>query len=153
MPGRNKESHYTIKTKARHYDAMLDRGFVYVLPFVKSKPGLYQFRVVVRDTATGMIGSGTAIIEVPDSRKSKSRPPRHGRRNVSNETWLNIAQGKSRKRPDKIQVPIDSLVRHGASTFSSQIDPALRREIYSSSKARIQSTRLRRLSITIRLLF
>jgi len=105
VPVETKESQYTIKTKGATYEAMLDRGFVYVLPVPLKKPGLYQFRVAVRDTATGLIGSAQQIIEVPDTSKNSLVLSNIAVENVSNETWLNIAQGKVGSGPGKIQVP------------------------------------------------
>ncbi|HKP71016.1 MAG TPA: VWA domain-containing protein, partial [Pyrinomonadaceae bacterium] len=105
LPVETKESQYTIKTKGATYEAMLDRGFVYTLPVPLKKPGLYQFRVAIRDTATGMIGSAQQVIEVPDVSKDRLVLSNIAVENVSNETWLSIAAGKVGVGPGKIQVP------------------------------------------------
>src|SRR4030095_7409795 len=88
MPVETKESQYTIKTKGATYEAMLERGFVYVLPVPLKKPGLYQFRVAVRDTATGMIGSAQQIIEVPDVSKNILVLSNIAVEDVRKHTWV-----------------------------------------------------------------
>ena len=105
VPADSKESTYTIKTKGATYEAMLERGFVYVLPVPLKKPGLYQFRVAVRDTDTGAIGSAYQILEVPDVSKRGLVLSSLAVENVSNETWRNISSGKVGTRPGQVQIP------------------------------------------------
>src|SRR6185295_8830045 len=47
----------------------LKHGFVHTLNHVVKKPGAYQLRAAVRDSATQKIGSATQFIEVPDLSK------------------------------------------------------------------------------------
>ncbi|MEO6334936.1 MAG: VWA domain-containing protein [Pyrinomonadaceae bacterium] len=105
MPVETKESQYTIKTKGATYESMLERGFVYVLPLPLKKPGLYQFRVAVRDTETGKIGSAYQIVEVPDLTKKGFILSSLAVENVSLETWRNMTSGKIGNRPGQVQVP------------------------------------------------
>ena len=105
VPADSKESTYTIKTKGATYEAMLERGFVYVLPVPLKKPGLYQFRVAVRDTDTGAIGSAYQILEVPDISKRGMVLSSLAVENVSNDTWQKISSGKVGTRPGQVQIP------------------------------------------------
>ncbi len=105
MPADSKESTYTIKTKGATYEAMLQNGFVYVLPVPLKKPGVYQFRVAVRDTETGKIGSAFQIVEVPDLEKNKLVLSNLAVENVSFETWQNISSGRVGNGPGQVQLP------------------------------------------------
>lgn len=60
---------YTIQVGEREYQQILKQGFTYNLPVPIKKPGAYQFRVALRDTATKKIGSASQFIEVPNLKK------------------------------------------------------------------------------------
>jgi len=104
MPVENTGSKYTIKTKGATYQTMLDRGFVYVLIMPVKKPGLYQYRVALRDADSGKIGSASQIVEVPDLSKRKMVLSSPAVEDVSMATWQNIAQGKIGNGPGQIKV-------------------------------------------------
>jgi VWFA-related protein len=105
MPIETKDSEYTIKTKGATYDTMLQNGFVYVLPLPLKKPGVYQFRVAVRDTATGMIGSAYQTVEIPSLSKRGLALSSLAVENVSNETWQKINTGKVGNGPGQVRIP------------------------------------------------
>lgn len=100
-----KEAQYTIKAKGPTFDTMLQKGFVYVLIMPIKKPGVYQYRVAVRDSATGNVGSASQILEIPDLTKRKLTISSMAVENVSMSIWQNIAAGKVGTNPGQIQVP------------------------------------------------
>ena len=100
-----KESQYTIKAKGPTFDTMLQKGFVYVMIVPVKKPGVYQYRVAIRDTTSGKIGSASQILEVPDLSKRKLTISSMAVENVSMSIWQNIAAGKVGSGPGQIQVP------------------------------------------------
>jgi hypothetical protein len=59
----------TIKAKAATLREIREKGFVATIVFPIKKPGGYQMRVVMRDTANSRIGSASQYIEVPDLKK------------------------------------------------------------------------------------
>ena len=85
---------YTIKSKGPTFDAMIKNGFVYVLMLPIKKPGVYQYRVALRDSATGKIGTASQIIGVPDLSKQKLTMSSIAVEDVSIPTWQLITQGK-----------------------------------------------------------
>ncbi|HEX6125843.1 MAG TPA: VWA domain-containing protein [Pyrinomonadaceae bacterium] len=99
------ESKYTIKARGVTYTSMLERGFVYVLIMPVKTHGTYQYRVAVRDSETGKIGSASQIIEVPELGKNKLTLSSLAVEDVSMATWQNISAGKVGTGPGKIQVP------------------------------------------------
>jgi VWFA-related protein len=105
MPVEQKEAQYTIRAKGATLDTMLQKGFVYVLMMPVRKPGVYQYRVAIRDTATGHIGSASQIIDVPDLTKRKLTISSMAVENVSMSIWQNIAAGRVGNGPGQVQVP------------------------------------------------
>ncbi len=62
---------YTITLKDDRYQQALRSGFTYALHHPVKKPGGYQMRVAVRDSASLQIGSASQFIEVPDVAKGR----------------------------------------------------------------------------------
>ena len=57
---------YTIQLPEQDYQRALRQGLVYNVTVPIKKAGAYQFRMALRDTATGHLGSASQYIEVPD---------------------------------------------------------------------------------------
>lgn len=104
-PMERKEAKYTIKTRGATYDTMIEKGFVYVLVVPVKQAGLYQYRVALRDTVSGKMGSATQIVEIPDLSKRKLSISSLAAENVTMAVWQNIAAGKVGTGPGQIQVP------------------------------------------------
>lgn len=104
VPSESKESKYTIKAKGATYETMLKRGFMYVLIMPVKKPGVYQYRVAVRDAETGKIGSASQIVDVPNLGKKKLTLSNLAVENVTMGIWQNIAAGKVGNNPGQMQV-------------------------------------------------
>jgi len=61
----------TIKARAETLQEIIDNGFVSTITVPIKKPGAYQMRVVMRDSATGRIGSASQFVEVPNLKKDR----------------------------------------------------------------------------------
>jgi len=85
---------YTIKSRGLTYEAMLRNGFVYVLMLPIKNPGVYQYRVALRDAASGKIGTATQVVGIPDLSKQRLTMSSLAVENVSIPTWQLITQGK-----------------------------------------------------------
>lgn len=105
VPVEHSESKYTIKTKGATFDTMLQKGFVYTLIVPVKRPGLYQFRVALRDVTTNKIGSASQIVEIPNTSKENLTMSTLAVENVSVNTWQNITQGKVGNGPGQVQIP------------------------------------------------
>jgi hypothetical protein len=57
---------YTVQLPDAEYRRAMQQGFVFNVTVPIKKPGAYQFRISLRDTATDRIGSAGQFIEVPD---------------------------------------------------------------------------------------
>lgn len=100
---------YTIEVPEKVYQNMLKNGFVYKLFVPIKKSGAYQFRVALRDSASGMVGSASQFIEVPNIKKRLA---------LSNiilddftpEEWQKIKLGGSRDESER-SVLLDTTLR------------------------------------------
>ncbi len=57
---------FSISVSAADYQQMLQTGFVYYFTFPIKKPGSYQFRVAIRDSSAGKIGTASQFIKIPE---------------------------------------------------------------------------------------
>lgn len=62
---------HTLKLKDSAYDRILKDGFTYSMIVPIKKPGAYQLRTALRDTASERVGSATQFIEVPNIKKNR----------------------------------------------------------------------------------
>lgn len=85
---------YTIKARGPTFDAMVKNGFVYVLMLPIKKPGVYQYRVALRDSSTGKIGTASQVVGIPDLTKQRLTMSSMAVENVTIPTWQLITQGK-----------------------------------------------------------
>lgn len=60
---------YTARVKKESMQEFIDGGFVYNFVFPIKKPGAYQLRIALRDSASEKVGSANQFIEVPDLKK------------------------------------------------------------------------------------
>jgi VWFA-related protein len=61
----------TIRVRGETYKRALENGFVFVFTVPVKKPGAYQLRTALRDTASERVGSASQFIEVPDIKKNR----------------------------------------------------------------------------------
>jgi VWFA-related protein len=119
VPAEKKEAEYTIKAKGATLETMLAKGFVYVLIVPIKTPGVYQYRVAVRDKASGKIGSAAQVVDVPNLSKKRLTLSNLMIEDVSMAIWQNIAAGKVGSAPGQIQVPstllYDTVLRRATS--------------------------------------
>jgi len=62
---------YTLQLPEDSYKRVARDGLVYYITVPVKKPGAYQLRMSLRDTATDRIGSASQFIEVPDIKKNR----------------------------------------------------------------------------------
>jgi len=62
---------YTIPMSEDSYQQKLRTGLGFTITVPTKKPGAYQLRISLRDTATQRIGSASQFVEVPDLKKNR----------------------------------------------------------------------------------
>ena len=56
----------TLRTRGTDFERLMRDGFVYFIDLPLKRPGGYQLRAAMRDSATGQVGSAGQFVEVPD---------------------------------------------------------------------------------------
>ncbi|MDI1241727.1 MAG: VWA domain-containing protein, partial [bacterium] len=90
---------YTMTLTRERYDQFLKRGFVYDIVFPLKKPGAYQLRIALKDTATNKIGSAHQFINVPNLKKK--------RLTISGLALENLSEAAHQKRVANNGVPVE----------------------------------------------
>lgn len=80
------------------YRRLLRDGFVYHFLFPVKKPGAYQYRVAIRDPATGNVGSANQFVEIPNLKKKRLTLSGLILENVSESRWAAM-EGKPTTAP------------------------------------------------------
>ncbi len=62
---------YTLTLKADAFQRLIADGFIYQFVFPVKTPGAYQYRVAIRDSQGGKVGSASQFIEVPNLKKNR----------------------------------------------------------------------------------
>jgi VWFA-related protein len=142
LPVDHSESKYTIKTKGATYDTMLEKGFVYTLIVPIKKPGVYQYRVALRDSDSGKIGSAAQIVEIPDVSKQRLTMSTIAVEDVSMVVWQNIAQGKVGNGPNQVHVASTLLYDTVLKQFTAGTVLRYGFEVYNAKRDNSQTVRL-----------
>lgn len=58
---------YTVSVTPEVYQKAQNEGIVYYFNFPVKKPGAYQYRVAIRDTVSGKLGTASQFLNVPDA--------------------------------------------------------------------------------------
>jgi VWFA-related protein len=85
---------HAVSIRPEVFDKLRSEGFVYDLVFPVKNPGAYQYRMVVRDTASGKIGSASQFIEVPNLKKGQLTVSGIALVSYSPDQWNRMAASK-----------------------------------------------------------
>ncbi len=107
---------YTIKVSENNHQKLLEHGIIYTLVVPVKKPGAYQFRIALRDSATAKVGSASQFIEIPNLKKKRLTLSSLVLNNYSAAEWQKIRAGE---KPDT--------AIEGNDDLSTNIDTTLRR--------------------------
>jgi VWFA-related protein len=143
----SKTAEYTIRTKGPTYEAMLKSGFVYLLTMPVKKPGLYQYRVALRDAGTGLMGSASQVIDIPDLGKQRLTISSLAVEDVSPAVWQSLQQGKTAKSGEQGQVAstlmydtvlrqftAGTFLRYGYEIYNLKLDDSSRPQFETQTK-------------------
>ena len=118
---------HTIRINDKIYRRTIENGFDYLITVPVKKPGAYQLRVSLRDSATERLGSASEFIEVPDMTKNRlvlsgiilsSEPPAAG------QTAIGPSPGGARAQTQP--QPLAQSSSGEVSAASRQVSPAMR---------------------------
>ena len=91
---------YTLRLKGESYKKVLDEGFVYYFTFPVKNAGAYQYRVAIRDSQTGKIGSANQFIEVPNLKKNRLLLSSLVLENLTLEQWRRFSAQSAEIKPE-----------------------------------------------------
>lgn len=122
---------YTLRLSLDGYKQMTDRGFIYHFMFPVKKPGAYQYRVALRDTNGGRIGSASQFIEVPNLKRKRLSLSSVVIENISVGDWNLMNAGKpTQVNRDPMRdtalrlVNLNSVLRYGFEIYNAKLDAA-----------------------------
>ena len=122
---------YTITLKPEGYKKIVADGFVYHFIFPVKKAGAYQYRVAIRDSQGGQVGSASQFIEVPDLKKKRLTVSSIVLENVSADAWRREEAGTpqpvgSDPMTDTAlrRVRAGSVLRYGFEVYNAKLDQA-----------------------------
>lgn len=98
---------YTLNIKGETYQKILRDGFVYYFTFPIKKPGAYQFRVAIRDSQAGKVGSASQFIQVPNLKKNRLTLSGIILENLTKEQWQRFNSDDPQTNNEKV-VPLES---------------------------------------------
>ncbi|MEQ1644059.1 MAG: VWA domain-containing protein, partial [Pyrinomonadaceae bacterium] len=128
---------YTLTLKSEAYKKIIADGFIYHFLFPVKKPGAYQYRVAIRDSVGGRVGSASQFIEVPDLKKKRLTASSIVLENLSPEQWRRAGEQNS---PLPIgsdpmsdtalrRVKQNSALRYGFEIYNAVLDTAKRPQL------------------------
>ncbi len=120
---------YTLTVQSAAYKRIMSEGFVYHFNFPVKKPGPYQYRVAIRDSQGGRIGSASQFIEVPDLKKKRLTISSVVLENLSEAEWRLAAAAtpyESNPMTDTAlrRVKLGSVLRFGFEVYNARVDQA-----------------------------
>ncbi|MGQ0540914.1 MAG: VWA domain-containing protein [Blastocatellia bacterium] len=136
---------YTINMDERGYKKITTEGFVYHFTFPVKKPGAFQYRVAIRDTASGKVGSASQFIEVPNLKKGRPVVSGIVLQGFSTEQWQKLNQAAPDFTSDPLSSPMNdtslrrfklgSVLRYGFEVYNARLDASSKPNV--STKIRV----------------
>jgi len=103
---------YQIKLNEDDYKRIMRHGLVYNLTVPVKKPGAYQLRVSLRDSASDRVGSASQFIEAPDIKKKRLALSGLVVRGQSGNQSVNAASANQSEGRDEGDAETSAAVRH-----------------------------------------
>lgn len=129
---------YTLSVQREGYQKILNEGFVYFFVFPVKKAGPYQYRVAIRDSQSGKIGSASQFIQIPDVKKGRITASSILIESHSAEDWAklfdsNAALGRSTLQTDTALrgIKLGSVLRYGFEVYNAKLGSAGRPSLLS----------------------
>ncbi len=127
---------YTITLKPDSFKKIIADGFVYHFVFPVKRPGAYQYRVAIRDSLGGKVGSASQFIEVPDLKKKRLTASSIVIENLSADQWRQAnEQSGSKVASDPMsdtalrRIRQNTVLRYGFEIYNAKLDGAKRPQV------------------------
>lgn len=134
------QKQYSINIKPNRFQEVLKDGFVYFFEFPVKKAGGYQYRVAIRDSQGGKIGSANQFVQIPDLKKGRLTTSGIVIESRSAEEWAKLFDPNAVSLASTAQtdtalrrVQLGTLLRYGIEVYNAKLDgmkkPALQTKI------------------------
>ncbi len=127
---------YTLTATPDAYAKLTKEGFVYDFLFPVKQAGAYQYRVAIRDSQGGQVGSASQFIEVPNPKNNRLTVSSIVLETLTPEKWRQaIDVNAPRVNTDPITdtalrlVSLNSVLRYGFEVYNARLDSAKRPQI------------------------
>lgn len=122
---------YTLTVRQDVYPRVAKEGFVYQFIFPVKKAGPYQYRVAIKDTIGGKIGSASQFIDVPELKKNRLTLSSVILENLSLDAWKRLndpAGGSVASNPMSDtalrRIKTGSILRYGFEIYNARLNSA-----------------------------
>ncbi|MGE3468287.1 MAG: VWA domain-containing protein, partial [Pyrinomonadaceae bacterium] len=122
---------YTLTIRPDTYERMRAEGFVYHFLFPVKKAGAYQYRVAIRDSGGGQVGSASQFVQVPDLKKKRLITSSIVLESVTAAEWDRAASSPSAAiASDPLtdtalrRVRLGTVLRYGFEVYNAKLDKA-----------------------------
>jgi VWFA-related protein len=138
---------YTLAVKDEMYQRIIKNGFVYYFTLPIKKPGAYQFRVAIRDTQAGKVGSASQFIEVPNLKKERLTISGIVLENLTEEQWKTLSAGAQNVAENPQTAPVErpnpmndtslrrfkrgTILRYGFEIYNAKLDASKKTNLTS----------------------
>lgn len=119
---------YSFSIRPAEYKKIMADGFLYHFSFPVKKAGAYQYRIALRDTLSGRVGSASQFIEVPDLGKKQLTISSIVLENVSNDEWRSGGASPANNPMSDTalrKIKIGTVLRYGFELYNVRLDRAL----------------------------
>lgn len=120
---------YSLSLKPESYKKVAEEGFVYSFVFPVKKAGAYQYRVAIRDSGGGKVGSASQFIEVPDLKKNRLTTSSIVLENFTAEQWHRSAdplapRAATNPMSDTAlrRIKVGTVIRYGYEIYNAKLD-------------------------------
>ncbi len=129
---------YTLSVKPETYQKILNDGFVYFFMFPVKKAGPYQYRVAIRDTRSGKIGSASQFIQIPDVKKGRLTASSILIESHSTADWAKLFDANAGIARSTLQrdtalrtIKLGTVLQYGFEVYNAKLDAARKPSLQS----------------------
>ncbi len=129
---------YTLSVRPEGYQKILNEGFVYFFTFPVKKAGPYQYRVAIRDTQSGKIGSANQFIQIPDVKKGRLTASSILIESHSTADWAKLFDANAGIARSTLQtdtalrtIKLGTVLQYGFEVYNAKLDSARKPSLQS----------------------
>jgi VWFA-related protein len=130
---------YVLTVSNEMHEKITKDGFVYHFLFPVKKPGAFQMRVAIRDTATSKVGSANQFVEAPDLKKGRLTLSGIVLENMTENQWNALQTASSNNARERGTDPMQdtslrrfkkgTILRYAVEVYNAKFNPTQKPEV------------------------